>query len=223
MQLSLLSCVGVRGMIIIEAIAEGGGWTGWMSVVIEWAIGVWPCICASVAWGVLLAAFFLGLIGVFVPVIPGGIVFFLGGLIHKLMLPDVFTWWAIGILGALMVLDRLVDFFATAVGTKWFGGTKWGIIGALVGGFLGLFFGIFGILIGPVIGAVAFEMIWAKRHPKEAARSGVGAGVGFGLSAVGRMIVCFMMMGLLIVDFVVEDEVVESSDGAEAPSLDLTD
>ncbi len=84
------------------------------------------------------------------------------------MLPEVFTWWAIGILGALMVLDRLVDFFATAVGTKWFGGTKWGIIGALVGGFLGLFFGIVGILIGPVVGAVVFEMVWAKRHPKEA-------------------------------------------------------
>ena len=139
------------------------------------------------------------------------------------MLQDVFTWWAIGILGALMVLDRLVDFFATAVGTKLFGGTKWGIIGTMVGGFLGLFFGIFGILIGPVIGAVAFEMILAKRHPKEAARSGVGAGVGFGLSAVGRMIVCFMMMGLLIVDFVVEDEVHESSDALEALSLDLAD
>ena len=210
-------------MMIIEAIVEGGGWTGWMSVVIEWAIGVWPYIWASVAWGVLLTAIFLGLIGVFLPVIPGGIVFFLGGLTHKLMLPDVFTWWAIGILGALMVLDRLVDFFATAVGTKWFGGTKWGIIGALLGGGLGLFFGIFGILIGPVIGAVAFEMIWAKRHPKEAARSGVGAGVGFGLSAVGRMIVCFMMMGLLIVDFVVEDEVVKSSDAVKVPSLDLAD
>tara|TARA_B100000900_G_C20473440_1_gene672376 strand:+ start:378 stop:1010 length:633 start_codon:yes stop_codon:yes gene_type:complete len=210
-------------MITIEAIAEGGGWTGWMSVVIEWAIGVWPYFLASVAWGVLLAAIFLGFIGVFVPVIPSGIVVFLGGLIHKLILPDVFSWWAIGILGVLMVLDRLVDFVATGVGTKLFGGTKWGITGALVGGFLGLFFGIFGILIGPVIGAVAFEMIWAKRHLKEAARSGVGAGVGFSLSAVGRMIVCFMMMGLLIVDFVVEDEVHESSGVLEAPSLDLAD
>ncbi len=209
--------------MLIEAIVESGGWADWMSVVIDWAKLVWPYIWASVAWGVLSVAIFLGLIGVFVPVIPGGIVFFLGGLIHKLMLPDVFTWWAIGILGALMVLDRLVDFFATAVGTKWFGGTKWGIIGALIGGFIGLFFGIFGILIGPVLGAVAFEMIWAKRHPKEAARSGVGAGVGFGLSAVGRMIVCFTMIGLLIVDFVVEDEVVELPESMEGPSLELVD
>jgi hypothetical protein len=37
------------------------------------------------------------------------------------------------------------------------------------------------------------------------------------------MIVCFMMMGLLVVDFVVEDEVVESSDALEALSLDLAD
>jgi len=209
--------------MIIEAIVESGGWSDWVTVGIDWAKAVWPYLWASLAWVVLMAAVFFGLIGVFVPVIPGGIVFFLGGLIHKLMLPEVFTWWAIGILGALMVLDRLVDFFATAVGTKWFGGTKWGIIGALVGGFLGLFFGIVGILIGPVIGAVVFEMVWAKRHPKEAARSGVGAGVGFGLSAVGRMIVCFMMMGLLIVDFVVEDGAVELSENMEEPSLDLAD
>lgn len=223
MQLSLYSRVSVLGIIIMETIVESGGWADWISVLIEWSKAVWPYIWGSAAWGILLAAIFLGLVGVFVPVIPGGIVFFLGGLIHKLMLPDVFTWWAVAILGALMVLDRLVDFFATAVGTKWFGGTKWGIIGALVGGFFGLFFGIFGILIGPVIGAVVFEIIWAKRHPKEAARSGVGAGVGFGLSAVGRMIVCFMMIGLLIVDYVVEDEGVELSESVEESTSGFSD
>lgn len=192
-----------------------GAWASGVDVMVEWAKAVWPYIWAGLAWGILLSSILLGFLGVFVPVIPGGIVLFLGGLVHKLMLPDVFTWWAIAILAGLMVLDRLVDFFATAVGTKWFGGTKWGIIGALVGGLFGLFFGIFGILLGPIIGAVAFELIWAKRHPKEAARSGMGAGIGFGLSAVGRMVVCFMMIGLLVVDYVVEDEEVEPLDGIE--------
>ena len=66
------------------------------------------------------------------------------GIDPQLMLPDVFAWWSIGILGVLMFLDRVVDFFATAMGSKWFGGTRWGIFGALAGGLIGLFFGIIG-------------------------------------------------------------------------------
>lgn len=204
----------------MESIVESGAWTDWITVLVEWGKAVWPYLWASAAWGILFASILLGLIGVFVPIIPGGIVLFLGGFIHKLMLPEVFTWWIVGILGLLMILDRLVDFFATAVGTKWFGGTKWGILGALVGGFAGLFFGFVGIFIGPVIGAVVFEMIWAKRHPKEAAKSGMGAGVGFGLSALGRMIVCFMMIGSLLIDFIVDEAVVERLDASDEPATE---
>lgn len=181
-------------------------WTDWFFVLMDWIRAMGPYAWAGIAWCILLSSIFLGLVGVFVPVIPGGVVLLGGGLVHKLMLPDVFSWWAMGILGGLMILDRIVDLAATALGTKWFGGTKWGIIGALGGGMIGLFFGIIGILIGPIIGAVACEMIWAKRHPREAAKSGVGAGVGFGLSAVGRMAVCFMMIGTLVIDFSMDDD-----------------
>ena len=189
----------------MDFLIASGFWSGWMSHVAGWWCTAWPWIWLSIAWGVLATAAALGLLGVFVPVIPGAIVFFLGALIHKLMMPEVFAWWSIGALGILMVVDRVVDFFATAMGSKWFGGTKWGIFGALAGGLIGLFFGIIGILIGPVIGAVVCELIWARRHPKEAAKSGLGAGLGFGLSIVGRMAVYFMMIGTLVFDLVFED------------------
>jgi len=184
----------------MEYLIAGGFWSEWMSHIADWWGVAWPWIWLTIAWGILASAAALGLVGVFVPVIPGAVVFFLGALVHKLMLPDIFAWWSIGALGALMVLDRVVDFFATALGSKWFGGTKWGIFGALAGGLIGLFFGIIGILIGPIIGAVTCELIWARRHPKEAAKSGLGAGLGFGLSIVGRMAVFFMMIGALVVD-----------------------
>ena len=176
-----------------------------MSHIAGWWGTAWPWIWLSIGWGVLATAAALGLLGVFVPVIPGAIVLFLGALIHKLMMPEVFAWLSIGALGILMILDRVVDFFATAMGSKCFGGTKWGIFGALAGGLIGLFFGIIGILIGPVIGAVVCELIWARRHPKEAAKSGLGAGLGFGLSIVGRMVVYFMMIGTLVFDVALED------------------
>ena len=183
----------------MDFLIASGFWSEWMSQIASWWGAAWPWIWLSIAWGVLATAAALGLLGVFVPVIPGAIVLFLGALIHKLMMPEVFAWWSIGALGILMVLDRGVDFFATAMGSKWFGGTKRGIFGALAGGLIGLFFGIIGILVGPVIGAVVCELIWARRHPKEAAKSGLGAGLGFGLSIVGRMAVYFMMVGTLVV------------------------
>jgi uncharacterized protein YqgC (DUF456 family) len=188
----------------MEILIAGGFWSDWMSHIADWWGVAWPWIWLTMAWGLLVSAAALGLVGVFVPVIPGAIVFFLGALVHKLMLPDIFAWSSIGALGAFMVLDRVVDFFATALGSKWLGGTKWGIFGALVGGMIGLFFGIIGILIGPVIGAVICELTWARRHPKEAAKSGLGAGLGFGLSIVGRMVVFLMMIGALVFDGVLD-------------------
>tara|TARA_B000000557_G_scaffold241197_1_gene220563 strand:+ start:397 stop:1020 length:624 start_codon:yes stop_codon:yes gene_type:complete len=190
----------------MEILIGSGFWSQWMGHLADWWGAAWPWIWMSLAWGLLVSAAALGLLGVFVPVIPGAIVFFLGALIHKLMLPDVFAWWGIGAVGVLMIMDRVVDLFATALGSKWFGGTKWGIFGALAGGLIGLFFGVVGILIGPVIGAVVCELIWARRHPKEAAKSGLGAGLGFGLSVVGRMVIYFMMFGALVFDVVLDRE-----------------
>ncbi len=174
----------------------------WLSTVGEWMKPVGSFAFAGLAWLILSLSSAAGLAGVVVPVIPGAIVLFLGALIHKWMLPEYLDWWTIGGLGLLVIVDRVVDFLGTALGAKWFGGTKWGIIGALVGGFVGLFLGIIGIIIGPVIGAIVFEIIWAKSHPKEAARAGVGAGVGFGISTLGRLIVCIIMLSIIFMDLV---------------------
>lgn len=155
---------------------------------------------AALSWGVLLGGVAFGLVGVVIPVVPGAFVLLLAAVVFNLLTPGWLSWWSIGGLAALAVLDQLADFAGTAVGTKWFGGTKWGIIGAIAGGLVGLFFGPFGLILGPVAGAVVFELAWAKRHPREAARSGLGAGVGFGLSMAGRLAVCLLMIGVVAVD-----------------------
>jgi len=166
-----------------------------------------PYIWAFSAWSLLSVGFVGGFVGVFIPIIPGAIVLFAMAVLHKWMLPDVLSWWGVGILFGLVILDRVVDFSGAALGTKWFGGTKWGVIGALIGGVFGLFFGIIGIVVGPMIGAVVFEMAKAKANPKAAAKSGVGAGVGFGLSALGKLVVCFVMYAAIVVDVYLENEV----------------
>lgn len=158
---------------------------------------------AALSWMMLLCSMALGLVGVVVPVIPGAIVMLGGAIVFNLLTPGWLNWWSVIALAVLVVLDRVADFAGTAAGTKWFGGTKWGIFGAIVGGVVGLFFGPLGLVLGPVAGAVLFELVWAKRNPKEAARSGVGAGVGFGLSMAGRFVICLIMMAIVAVDLVV--------------------
>lgn len=158
---------------------------------------------ATLSWLLLICSMALGLVGVVIPVIPGAIVMLIGAIVFNFLTPGWLNWWSILVLAGLVILDRVADFAGTAAGTKWFGGTKWGIFGAVVGGLVGLFFGPFGLILGPVAGAILFELVWAKRHPKEAAKSGVGAGVGFGLSMAGRFVICLIMMAVVGVDLVV--------------------
>ncbi|MCH6258962.1 DUF456 domain-containing protein [Puniceicoccaceae bacterium K14] len=174
----------------------------WLNVVGEWFVAMAPYLWGTVAWTLLAVGILGGIAGVFLPVVPGAIVLWLGALAHKLILPDWLSWWGTGILFAMVIVDRVVDFAGTALGTKWFGGSKWAIIGAMVGGLVGIFFGIFGLILGPVAGAFIFEWIAAKESFEKSARSGVGAGVGFGISTVGRLVVWGVMVVVVAIDVI---------------------
>lgn len=189
----------------------------------DWLMGLGPYLWHTLAWCALLTGALAGLAGVIIPVIPGAVVLWVAAFLHKLMLPDFLSWWTIGGLTLLVAVDRLADFAGMALGTKWFGGTKWGIWGALIGGLVGLFFGFIGIFVGPIIGAVAFELIWARSHPRAAARSGMGAGVGFGLSAVGRFVVCVIMLATILLDLLARNEPPELAPPLDPPLEDEID
>lgn len=166
----------------------------------DWLRPAFSVGMSVLAWTLLGLGIVGGLLGVLLPMVPGAFVLLIGAALFAWLEPGWIGGSALLALVGLTVLDRIVDFAATAFGSKWFGGSRWGMIGAVAGGLVGLFFGIVGLLIGPVIGAVALELAVAKRRPKEAARSGVGAGVGFGLSIVGRFAVCVAMIGVVAMD-----------------------
>lgn len=104
------------------------------------------------------------------------------------------AWWGFGILVLLMAISQIFEMVSGSLGSRWFGGTKWGALGALVGGIVGLFFLPFGLLLGPLIGAFGFERLFAKKEIRESAVSGVGSMVG---TLVG--IVVKVMVGLLMI------------------------
>ena len=70
------------------------------------------------------------------------------------------NWTFLGITLAIALLVFFLDYIIPAIGTKKFGGTKYGIIGTSLGLIIGILAPIpFGIIIGPFIGAIIGEMI----------------------------------------------------------------
>lgn len=127
--------------------------------------------------GLLLA--FLGLVGSFLPVIPGPLTSWLGlFLLHQSeRIESDSSFLTVTFFIALSVF--LVDYIIPALGTKKFGGSKKGIVGATIGVIIGvLFLGPLGILIGPFIGAFTGEKL-NQTPNKQAAKAAFGSFIGF--------------------------------------------
>jgi uncharacterized protein YqgC (DUF456 family) len=84
------------------------------------------------------------------------------------------------------LLSVASDFACTLLGTRMFGGSKWGMAGASGGALVGMFFSLPVLLLGTMLGAVVAEKWGAKRSTDDALRSGTGATVGFLLGTIAR-------------------------------------
>lgn len=128
--------------------------------------------------GILLII--IGIIGSFIPVIPGPITAWMGLLIlHQtsFVSPD-FPLLAITFSIAIAVF--ILDYFMPIIGAKKFGGTKSGIIGATLGLFIGLvFIGPLGIFLGTFCGAFLGELIHNPNDKINALKAAVGSFIGF--------------------------------------------
>lgn len=121
----------------------------------------------------------LGIIGSFLPVLPGPITGWIGLLLlhQSSKIAQDTSFLSITFVIALAVF--LLDYIIPALGTKKFGGSKYGVIGSSAGLLVGLIFlGPFGIIIGPFIGAFTGEVI-NKTPKKEALKAAFGSLIGF--------------------------------------------
>ncbi|NNC90809.1 MAG: DUF456 domain-containing protein [Akkermansiaceae bacterium] len=163
---------------------------------------MWDWLADTGAWVVTSCLIVAGLAGVFLPFLPGHLLIFLAAAAHWWMLgADAgVEWWTLVVLGLLLVGSQVVEYLSGAVGTRWFGGSKWGAAGAVAGGLVGIFFAPFGLLLGPLIGAFLLEWIFAKKKMKPATVSGVGSVIG----TVGGLIVKVVIAGVMVVYFFVD-------------------
>ena len=154
------------------------------------------------AWILTSLLLLAGLAGVFLPILPGHLLIFVAALVHWWMLGEEagVEWWTLVVLGLLLILSQVAEYWSGALGTKWFGGTRWGMAGALVGGVVGIFFMPVGLLLGPLVGAFLGEWVFAKKEVKPATVSGVGSVVGTLTGLAVKLAIAVVMVVYFLVD-----------------------
>ena len=144
----------------------------------------------------------LGIVGSFLPVLPGPITSWVGLLLLHLTSVIPQNWTFLGITLAIAIIIFILDYFIPAMGTKRFGGTKYGVYGTTIGLIIGLFTPIpFGILIGAFVGALVGELIYDSKDTNRAIKASFGAFLGFLASATIKFSIATVYLVLFIVKF----------------------
>jgi len=131
--------------------------------------------------------------------LPGTTLILAAMVLHKLLLPAQLSWWLLGAIALLWLLSLLMDLAGVIIGTRIFGGSKWGMAGAGGGALVGVFFSLPALLLGTFLGAVVAEKFIGRKSGGQSLRSGVGAATGFLLSTVARTACALAMIALFLV------------------------
>lgn len=140
----------------------------------------------------------VGILGSFLPVLPGVPISWIGLLVLHLAPSIQMNYWLLCITLVIAILIYALNLVIPAMGTKRFGGSKAGMIGATIGLVIGLIAPIpFGVLIGPFVGAFIGEII-NKSNSKSALRAAFGSFIGFLASSFMEFIIAFGFLILYI-------------------------
>lgn len=149
-------------------------------------------------WALTILLVLIGLAGCIVPILPGTTLILAAMLLHKLLLPAQLSWWVLGAIALLWLLSLLADLAGVIIGTRMFGGSKWGMAGAGGGALVGVFISLPALLLGTFLGAVVAEKLITGKTGSQSLRSGVGAATGFLLSTVAHAACALAMIALFL-------------------------
>jgi uncharacterized protein YqgC (DUF456 family) len=134
-----------------------------------------------------------GILGCVLPVLPGPPLSYAGLLLLHFTSKFQFESRFLIIWAIITTLVYALDYVIPAIGTKKFGGSKWGVWGSVIGLVVGIFFfPPFGIIIGPFAGAVIGELSSGKESGA-ALKSGFGSFVGFMAGTLIKLIASGLM------------------------------
>lgn len=149
-------------------------------------------------WVLFVLAFLcivLGLAGSVLPALPGPPLAYVGMLLIHFTDKVDFSVTELVVWGVLIAVVQVLDFIIPAMGTKRFGGSKYGVWGCNIGVVVGMFAGPLGIVLGPFAGAVIGEML--KTHDfSTSLRASFGAFLGF---ITGTLVKVVLVLYFLVV------------------------
>ncbi|MEZ4839665.1 DUF456 domain-containing protein [Flavobacterium sp.] len=150
----------------------------------------------------LLIAFILmilGILGSFLPVLPGPPISWVGLLLLYLTKAVPMSYTVLGITLFVAIVVGILDYVIPAKGTKRFGGSKYGIWGTNIGLIVGIFAPIpLGFVIGPFVGAFIGEMMNNSNDSQKAFKAATGSFIGFLASTFIKFVVSIVFFGLFL-------------------------
>ncbi len=143
----------------------------------------------------------LGIIGSFLPILPGPLTSWVGLLVFHLTDVVPMNWTFLIITFVIALAIWILDYIIPAMGTKRYGGSKAGMIGTTIGLLVGLFSPIpGGIIIGPFFGALIGELLYKSDFDK-AVKAAFGSFIGFVASTFIKFVVAVIFLGFFISKF----------------------
>lgn len=141
----------------------------------------------------------LGILGTFLPVLPGLVLSICGLLIYKFGtdadLPMIYIWAFV----ILTLISVVLSYVIPAKTNRKYGGTRWGSIGSIIGTIIGIFIPIpLGFLVGMFAGVFIGELLHDSKDMNKALQSTKGAFIGF-IYGTGFSLVVGVAMFLVVV------------------------
>lgn len=179
----------------------------------------WSQVGLITAYVLLVVTTTGGLVGSFVPALPGAVIIWGGALLHGALTGfDPLGLYAQITLAALTGLSAGGQLAISALGAKKFGSSAWGVLGAGIGVLLGTILiplPVAGSLFGAFLGALAFELFVAQPRGRaraeatptgrdggkevgQAAKAGLGAAIGTVLGMMAEIGVAFVMAVVIV-------------------------
>jgi len=145
-----------------------------------------------------LAVMLVGLLGTFLPGLPGTPVVFAAALVFAVITDfQYITTGTLGLFAILTGVAVLLDWVAASYGVKRMGGSWMGIAGSFVGMIVGLLIpgvGVVGFIVGAFAGAVLGELL-TGRSPEVAVKAGTGSFIGFIAGGIIKFTIAAVMIG----------------------------
>ncbi len=144
----------------------------------------------------------VGILGTFLPVLPGLLLSLCGLLIYKFGTDSSLSMVYIWIFVFLTILSIILNYVIPARTNRKYGGTRWGSVGSIIGTILGMFFipVPFGFLIGMFLGVFVGELLHDANDKKKAWNSTKGALIGFLYGTGFNFMVGLAMFLVVLID-----------------------